>query len=143
MKFRGNEVNLWIILEGILWSFFISIIIRFLPLRTIFRIITPVKNKKSCDKDLIINSLNLVLSLENKFIPVKCWKKSMLIFRLLKKYGYESRIHFGVTINHSLPGPASKEKILVGHSWVTVDNIPLSKNDINYSKSLTEILTYP
>ncbi len=143
MKFQGEEVNFWIILEGILWSFFISLIIRILPLKTIFRIITPVKNKKSYDKDLIINSINLVLSLENKFIPVKCWKKSMLVFRLLKKYGYEPKMHFGVTINHSLSIPSSKEKILIGHSWVTVDNIPLFKNDINYSKSLTEILTYP
>lgn len=140
MKFRGDEVNFWIILEGILWSFFISIIIRTLPLKTIFKIITPVKNKKFYDRNLIVNSLNLVLSLQNKLIPVKCWKKSMLIFRLLKKYGYEPKMHFGVSITNL---QNKNEKILAGHSWLTVDNSLLFDNDTKVIGGLTEILTYP
>ncbi len=140
MKFRGKEVNLWIILEGILWSFVISIIIRTLALNAVFRIITPLRNKKFYDKDLILNSLNLVLSLQNKFIPVKCWKKSMLIFRLLKKYGHEPKMHFGVSTTDS---QNKKEKILTGHSWLTVDNSLLFDNDAEIIGNLTEILTYP
>ncbi len=140
MRFRGNEIDPLIILEGILWSFVISIIIRILPLRTVFRIITPPRNKKFYDKNLIVNSANLVLSLQNKLIPVPCWKKSMLIFRLLKKYGYEPKIHFGV----SLAEKENKEnKILTGHSWLTVNNSLLFENDAKIIKGLTEILAYP
>lgn len=83
--------------------------------------------------------MNFVIALENKFFPVKCWKKSMLLYRMLKKYGFDVKLHFGVSLRDKQKNPSP----LYGHSWITIDNSPVFNNDIPLSESLTEILSYP
>jgi len=139
MNLKGKEINLFIVLEGIFWSFIISIIIRVLSLRTIFKILTPEKPVARYNSNIIVNSISALLALENRVIPVKCWKKSMLLYHFLRKYGYEARMHFAVKINSE----TKNKSLLYGHSWVSLNNNPISENDYKFSESMTEIMTYP
>lgn len=140
MIVKGKELSPSIIIEALLWSIIISAIIRLFSLKTVFRIITPERTKAEYRREIIINSVNAVLYLQTKLFPVKCWKKSMLMFRLLKRHGYEPKMHFGVSITDL---QNKNDKVLSGHSWLTVDNSLLFDNDAKVIGNLTEILTYP
>lgn len=139
MRFKGKRISPYIVIEGLIWSIIISIIIRLLPLKAVFKIITPEVQKNRYEKEIIINSINLVLSLQKYIVPARCWKKSMLLFRFLKKNRYAPVMHFGVHLHN----PNKDNRILEGHSWITIDNMMLFENDYKLSSTMTEILTYP
>lgn len=141
MKVKGKELSPFIILEALWWSAIISIAVRILPLNKIFKVITPknIINNKKYNRETILNSVTSVLVLQSKLFPAKCWKKSMLLFRLLKKYGYDVKLHFGVAVNTQ----EKRKSILYGHSWVSIENIPLFDSDRVITESMTRILTFP
>jgi hypothetical protein len=50
--------------------------------------------------------------------PKLCLRKSLALYRTLARMGYPVEIHFGVH---------GKERVLQGHSWVTVQGEPIAE----------------
>ncbi|HEY4716297.1 MAG TPA: lasso peptide biosynthesis B2 protein [bacterium] len=137
MILKGRQINLILVLKSAFWSIVITFAIRLLPLRSILNMLTPKAVRMRVEQNAIINSVNAVLYLQRKIAQPKCWKKSMLYFRMLKKYGHSPVLHFGVALKS-----ASDKNLLSGHSWVSIDNVPIAEQDKELSKKFKEILVY-
>jgi len=141
MILKGKEISPALLLSSLFWSLILSIAIRILSLNQIFQLLTSRRVSKKYSEETIINSVNLALSLQSKFIPQKCWKKSMILFRFLMKNGYNVKMHFGVSVTDF--DKDIKKRSLYGHAWVTLNNTTITNNDEKLSPSLTEIISYP
>ena len=62
-----------------------------------------------------------------------CMPRSIVLFHFMRKWGYPTRLHFGV---------ARREGALKGHAWVTLGDLPFAERG-DPRRSYKTMYTYP
>ncbi len=79
--------------------------------------LTPRRRNGRVGHDKIIVYANWWLNRKVGMFQPTCFKRSLILYRFLRENGFPVRIHYGIK--------RAQEKGNEGHSWVSLDDVPL------------------
>jgi hypothetical protein len=99
----------------------LSLVIRFRPLPAALRIFSVAAHDNGkpfgVDDAEIVTAVDAVLGIDSLVFRPQCWKRAILLHRLLALRGYTTNIVFGVR-------PSAKDGV-AGHAWLERDGAPI------------------
>jgi len=110
---------------GDIMTFFrIPVCIVFLPaltrrhgLEELIQKLTPRRDNGNVDRRKIIVYTNWWLNRKVAMFQPTCFNRSLILYKFLRENGLPARIHYGIR--------KTSEKGNEGHSWISVDDVPL------------------
>ena len=142
-KFKKNfssPDDIWLFMRIFSFISLLPVMVKCQSIPTLMKKLTP-SEKKSCGSDdidlvieKIVNFTDYILGRNWLVYKKNCLKRSLVLYRFLRKYGIEAQICMGVKKGKSSCEEDS-EKILQGHAWLTykgdifLEKSPLSEDD--------------
>jgi hypothetical protein len=125
--------DIWLFISILFWATLLPLIVKFLPLPRSMQIITPSKTHryikiKNSAQEKIVQYTDYILNLNVWIWRTTCLKRSLLLYRFLKKMGMNVQVCFGVKFTKGMISN-DKNRNLDGHAWLLLNGeIFLEKN---------------
>jgi len=131
---KPNKIRL--IFEILIWNFVVNLSIRWIELSNLLDFVTPSQK----DDDYLIGQSRRVVSYVD-FVLIKCrflfrktcLKRSVILYRFLRRSNYEVDLHIGVKKN---------DVKVAAHSWLT-HNGQIFADTEEHVNEFTPVFVYP
>jgi hypothetical protein len=123
----------------------LPLLIKLLSIPKLMKLLTPrdaivFKHQDShTAKEKIVRYTDYILSRRFWIYKMICWKRALVLYRFLRKAGFNVTICFGVR----LPNTESKDKPLEGHAWLVYNGEIFLERDIETAKTYKVTYSYP